>query len=108
MKLVMAIIGSDDSATVSSSLTQKGFSVTKLATTGGFLKSGNTTFLVGTEDDKVDEVISIIEKHSRRRTQLMPSTSTAIDVSDYSAFPVEIPVGGATIFVLNVDRFEKV
>ena len=107
MKLVMAIVNKDDSSPVSSTLTKKGFSVTKLATTGGFLKSGNTTFIVGTEDEKVDEVISIISEKCRSRTQLIPSSSTT-DIGVYSAFPVEVSVGGATIFVLNVDRFERV
>lgn len=107
MKLVLAIVGNDDSGMVSAALTKEGFAVTKLATTGGFLKAGNTTFIVGTDDDKVDQVISIIAAQSRRRTQLVPSTTT-MDIGVYSAFPVEVTVGGSTIFVLNVDRFEKV
>ena len=104
MKLILAIVSNDDSGAVSSALTRGGFSVTKLATTGGFLMAGNTTFISGVEDD---EVIGIIAKHSRRRTQVVPSTST-MDVGMYSSFPVEVTVGGSTIFVLNVDRFEKV
>lgn len=107
MKLVLAIVSSDDSTMVSAALTKEGFSVTKLATTGGFLKAGNTTLIVGTDDEKVDQVISIIAAQSRRRTQLVPSAST-MDIGVYSAFPVEVTVGGSTIFVLNVDRFEKV
>ena len=107
MKLVLAIINHDDANTVTQALTKKGFSSTKLATTGGFLMAGNTTFISGVEDEKVDEVIGIIAKHSRRRTQVVPSTST-MDVGMYSSFPVEVTVGGSTIFVLNVDRFEKV
>lgn len=107
MKLVLAIVSYDDSGMVSSALTKDGFAVTKLATTGGFLKSGNTTFIVGTDDDKVDQVIEIISKQSRRRTQLVPSTTT-LDIGMYSSYPVEVTVGGSTIFVLNVDRFEKV
>ena len=59
------------------------------------------------EDDKVDTVIGIIAKYSSRRTQIVPSTST-MEVGMYSSFPVEVTVGGSTIFVLNVDRFEKV
>ena len=105
MKLILAIVSNDDSGAVSSALTRGGFSVTKLATTGGFLMAGNTTFISGVEDEKVDEVIGIIAK--RRRTQVVPSTST-MDVGMYSSFPVEVTVGGSTIFVLNVDRFEKV
>lgn len=107
MKLVMAVVGSDDSGSVAAALTKGGFAVTKLATTGGFLKSGNTTFIVGTDDDKVDQVIDIIAKQSRRRTQLVPNTTT-MDMGMYSAYPVEVTVGGSTIFVLDVERFEKV
>ena len=56
MKLVLAIVNNDDSAIVSSALTHEGFFVTKLSTTGGFLMVGNTTLLIGTEDDKVDDI----------------------------------------------------
>lgn len=107
MKLIMAIVNSDDSSNVSVALTKEGFSVTKLATTGGFLKTGNTTFLVGTEDDKVDHVVEIISRQSRRRTQLVPNATT-MDMGMYNAYPVEVTVGGSTIFVMNVERFEKV
>lgn len=105
MKMILAIVNKDDSSTVSSALTRAGFSVTKLATTGGFLMAGNTTFLVGTDDGRVDEVIAIIEKQSKKRTQMVPSTTYG--TSAYASFPVEVTVGGATVFVLNVERYEK-
>ena len=68
---------------------------------------GNTTFITGVEDDKVDKVIDIISKTSNKRTQVLPS-ATALDIGVYPSSPFEITVGGATIFILNVDRFEKV
>lgn len=107
MKMIMAVVSGDDSNAVSAALTKARFSVTKLATTGGFLMSGNTTFLIGVEDDKVSEVIDIIAKHSKKRKQMVPSTGM-VDVGMYSAFPVEVTVGGAIVFVMNVERFEKV
>lgn len=107
MKLILAIVSNDDSGAVSSALTREGYSVTKLATTGGFLMAGNTTFISGVDDDQVDDVIRIIGKFSSRRTQIVPS-STTMDAASHAAFPVEVTVGGSTIFVLNVDRFEKV
>lgn len=106
MKLIMAIVSSDDSSKVSAGLTKEGFYATKLATTGGFLMAGNTTFIIGTEDEKVSEAIEIIKKHSKKRTQMVPST-TNYGVGGYSSFPVEVTVGGATVFVLNVEQFEK-
>ena len=105
MKLIFAIVSNDDSSRVSKELTKNRFSVTRLATTGGFLMAGNTTFLIGTDDDKVDEVISIIGKHSKKRTQMVPS-SASYGVGMYTSFPVEVQVGG-TIFVTNIERFEK-
>lgn len=66
MKLILAIVNNDDSHTLSNGLTRAHFFVTKLATTGGFLMAGNTTFLIGTEDEKVDEVLNIIARYSRK------------------------------------------
>lgn len=107
MKLILAIVSNDDSTRVSSALTKMGYSVTRLATTGGFLLSGNTTLLVGTEDNKVEEVIAIISENSRKRSKMVPSTA-AFNAGMYAGLPVEVAVGGATIFVLDVERFEKV
>ena len=107
MKMIMAVVSGDDSNAVSAALTKARFSVTKLATTGGFLMSRNTTFLIGVDDDKVSEVIDIIAKHSKKRKQMVPSAGM-VDVGMYSAFPVEVTVGGAIVFVMNVERFEKV
>ncbi len=107
MKLIMAIVSNDDSSKVQSALTKEKFQVTRLATTGGFLMAGNTTFICGTDDDKVDEVVEIIAKHSKKRTHMVPS-SASYGVGMYTSFPVEVQIGGATIFITNVERFEKV
>ena len=69
MKLIIAIVNSDDSSSVQGALTEGGYFVTKLSTTGGFLKKGNTTFFVGTNDDKVEDCISIIKAHSKKRVE---------------------------------------
>jgi uncharacterized protein YaaQ len=106
MKLIMAIVSYDDGNAVQTNLTKEGFSVTKLATTGGFLMRGNTTFLIGTEDEKVERAIEIIGNCSKKRKQIVPSTASN-GMAMYTAFPVEITVGGATVFVMNVERFEK-
>ena len=71
MKLLLAIVNNDDSAAVANNLTAKGFIATKLATTGGFLKAGNTTFLIGTDDEKVETVIDIIKTFSHKRKQVV-------------------------------------
>ena len=71
MKLVLAIVQDDDALDLIEELNDKGFRVTKLATTGGFLKSGNTTLMIGVEIDKVDVVINIIEEVCKRIKKLV-------------------------------------
>ena len=100
MKLILAIVNSDDANAVLNALTDNGFSVTKLSTTG------NTTFITGVDDERVDEVIKIIKEKSNKRKQSVPN-ATPLEVGMYSAIPFEITIGGATVFVLDVDRFEK-
>ncbi len=107
MKLIYAIINNDDSHSVQSALTKSGFQATKLASTGGFLLSGNTTFMICAEDENVDEIIEIIKEHSHKRRQFVPN-SNSYGTGVYSDFPVEVMVGGATVFVTPIEKFEKV
>ena len=104
MKLVVAIVNNDDSHAVLSEITRAEFSATKLSTSGGFLRAGNVTLLIGVE--RVSELIDLIGRFSRKRTQLVQPASTYINEPLMSA-PVEITVGGATVFVLDVAQFYK-
>ncbi|GHU54270.1 hypothetical protein AGMMS49975_14440 [Clostridia bacterium] len=107
MKLVMAIVNDEDAFRINDALTENGFPVTKLASTGGLLRAGNTTFISGIADERVPELIGIIERHCKSRKQItsVPSSHIGADVVPY---PIEVTVGGGTIFVLNVDDFKKV
>ena len=106
MKLVMAIVNADDAHAVINHLTKESYSVTRLATTGGFLKTGNTTIIVGVEANKVENVIEIIRHHSHSRKQLV-STASELGMGFFPTVPTEITVGGATVFVVDIERFEK-
>ena len=109
MKLVFAIVHDEDGNKVMRELNDNGFGVTKMCSTGGFLKAGNTTLLVGVEQDKLDQVIEIIKSKSKSRKQIISSAISPIDVgSVFLSNAVEVVVGGATIFILDVERFEKV
>ena len=109
MKLVLAIVQDDDALDLIEELNDKGCRVTKLATTGGFLKSGNTTLMIGVEIDNVDIVINIIEEVCKRRKQVV-STQPGLSGESgmYMPFPLEVEVGGATVFVIDVDKFVKI
>lgn len=103
MKLILAIVNNEDSAVVASALTKADFKVTKLSTTGGFLMMGNTTFLIGTEDDRVEHAKDVIRKHSQTRVHPKPAPSFGGTPADAEM----ITVGGATVMVLNIENMEK-
>lgn len=110
MKLVYAIVRNDNEDDVISLLNQNHYSVTRLSTTGGFLKKGNTTLMIGVEDEKVEEVITLIKQECGQHQKLtvnMPYISGTAMVN-YATMPMTVEVGGATIFVINVDHYEKI
>lgn len=106
MKLVIAIVNSEDSHRVTDEITKAGFYFTKLSTTGGFLRTGNLTLLMGVDDEKVDPLLEIIRENSRKREEITP-VIPAYDAGVVNAIPVKITVGGATVFVLDVEQFHK-
>ena len=109
MKLVMAIISDDDAFGLMDSLNENGYSVTKLATTGGFLRAGNTTLICGVSEERIDDLVSLIEKKCKSRRQITSvNTQNTGATESYVPYPVEVTVGGATIFVINVDEFKKI
>ena len=109
MKLIITIVQDDDAGDLLDVLTDKGYRVTKLATTGGFLRAGNTTLMIGVEESQVDTVLSSIEEVCRTREQVVTSPSpVAGSTGVYVPYPVEVEVGGATIFVVDVDKFIRV
>ncbi|SHH76775.1 cyclic-di-AMP receptor [Sporanaerobacter acetigenes] len=94
MKLLIAIVQDADTPKLVKALMSNKFRVTKLASTGGFLKSGNTTLLIGVEENQIDDVLSIIEEIC---------SSRAIKKGNQ-----EINIGGATIFIMDIDDFKRI
>ncbi len=107
MKLIIAVVNNDDSAVVATALTKEKFTVTKLSTTGGFLMVGNTTFLIGVEDERVAEAKKIIAKYSMTRTHTVNTTESLGRGLAEGALAGDVTVGGAAVFVLSVDEAEK-
>lgn len=108
MKLIIAIVQDEDASRLVSKLMNEGYGVTKLATTGGFLRAGNTTLLVGVDDEKFDGAMAVIEKVCKSRKQIATAPTSMTGVNGvYSPYPIEVMVGGATVFVLSVDQFIK-
>jgi uncharacterized protein YaaQ len=108
VKLVVAVVHSDDAGPCVTALTDSGFECTRLNTSGGFLQKGNATLLVGVADEQVDDVIDVLRSHARDRNEYMnPIPPMAEPAELFVPFPVEVQIGGATVFVLDVARFEK-
>ncbi|RXK17183.1 cyclic-di-AMP receptor [Macrococcus sp. DPC7161] len=108
MKMVIAIVQDQDSQNLSDVLTKNDFRTTKLASTGGFLRAGNTTFLCGVDDTRVDELLTLINKNCGNREQLVtPVTPMGGNADAYIPYPVEVEIGGATVFVLPVEQFHQ-
>lgn len=109
MKLVIAIVHERDKHKVSDALLEAGHKFTIIASTGGFLRDGNVTFLIGTESENVDQVIEIVGQWCKTReqyvTQPMPD---AIAPTGAVMSPVKVTVGGAIIFVVDVEKYERV
>ncbi|HJF16387.1 MULTISPECIES: cyclic-di-AMP receptor [Globicatella] len=108
MKLVIAVVQDQDKNILSDAFYEADIRATKLSSTGGFLRSGNTTFMVGIEEDRVDDVLDIIKNSCQSREQFI-SSPVNLDVSlDVTAsYPVKVKVGGATVFVLPIDAFHR-
>ena len=107
MKLVLAIVHDDDANDIIRILNQKGLMVTKMASTGGFLRVGNTTLIIGVEDDKVDEVTGIFEERCKTRKKVVGDSTPYTNVEGFMRRPIEVQIGGATVFVLDVEQFLK-
>lgn len=108
MKLVLAIVQEKDSGKLIDELTEAGFQATMLASTGGFLRAGNATVLTGVKADQVDRVLEIVGQVCRQREQLMTPLPPVVEpVDSYVTYPVKVQVGGAIVFVLEVERMER-
>ena len=106
MKMITAIISKKDSDEVCRALSEGGYYFTKMASSGGFLSWGNTTLIIGTEADRVKPAIEIIRSNCSKRVENIPST---MQLPAHSVTAnTEVVVGGATIFVTEVEEFEKI
>lgn len=106
MKLIIAIVNNDDAHFVNTSLTGAGFHITKISSTGGFLLSGNSTFLLGVDESRIDEALEIIKTHSKRRKQNVPLTAPGTLANNAALMnTASVTVGGATAFIIDVEKY---
>ena len=108
MKLVMSIVNSDDAEQLVNALTQAGYRATTISTTGGFLRQGNATIFGGTEDENVEDVLQLIEVNCCTRSEYVSPLPPVMEPGEmYVPTPVDVQMGGATVFVMDVVQFER-
>jgi len=105
MKLILAIVSSEDSRDLLSRLTKGGYRATVISTTGGFLREGNATILLGADEERVGPIVDLVKQTCRRRTQWVSPLPTLEGPGLEMSEPIEVSVGGAVVFVLNVEQF---
>ena len=107
MKLVVAIIQDRDTETAIEALTKRKFPVTRIATSGGFVRQGNTTLLLGVDEAQVKPIADLLREVCHRRRMFMPMASGITDTAYGLHNQIEVEIGGATIFIFDVERFEQ-
>ena len=107
MKLIYAIVQNDDSKKLIRVLTNRRISVTRISSTGGFLHNGNSILMIGVDNDRLEEALDIIKEKSSTRKEYMVVPSAVPGYIDNSPTPVQVTMGGATVFVVDVEQFYK-
>jgi uncharacterized protein YaaQ len=108
MKMITAIVQNDDAGPLTDALRENGFQSTLISTTGGFLREGNSTIIIGVEEDKLEQVLGLIQDNCHTRTQYVNPMPPLMEPGElYMPQPVEVPVGGAIVFIMNIERFER-
>ena len=108
LKLVVIIASDADADRLMKTLIEQGYPATKISSTGGFLHRGNATILSGVEENEVDQVLAMVRSECHARTEYVPvQTLPFFGEGTSLSEPVEVRVGGAIVFVVNVERFEK-
>jgi len=108
VKLVVAIVHNEDAGPLVDALLEHEYRTTRLHSSGGFLKQSNATIILGVEDDRVEDVMSLVREHCTSRTQTVNPLPPIMEPGEFfMPFPLEVEVGGATVFVVPVDRFER-
>ncbi len=104
----MAVVQGEDAGGAVQALSQAGFAVTRLASQGGFLQQGNATLLIGVDDDRVQNAIGVLRDNCRERNRYLTPVPPMVEPGEFvMPYPVEVQVGGATVWVLPVESFER-
>jgi uncharacterized protein YaaQ len=108
VKLIVAIVHNEDAGALVDALLDREYRATRLHSSGGFLKQSNATIVLGVDDDQVEDAMAIVRENCTSRTQVVNPMPPIMEPGEFfMPYPLEVEVGGATVFVLPVERFER-
>ena len=107
MKLLFAFIQNEDVKTLTRALIKCDINVTRISSSGGFLSSGNSTLMIGVEKDQLQNTLDIIKKYSHKRGTAMAAQTISSIQGIAAPLPISVTIGGATVFVVDVENFYK-
>jgi uncharacterized protein YaaQ len=109
LKLIVAVVQGEDAQRTVAALTDKAISSTRISSSGGFLQQGNVTLMIGVDDSQVEDALKVIHENCHERSRFLTPVPPIAEPGEFlMAYPVEVQVGGATVFVVPVDSFEKI
>ncbi len=108
MRLVLAVIQNEDQDTLTEAMEAEGFSVTRIGSSGGFLRASNVTLMTAVEDGEIERVLALLGKHCKRRTKHLHPWVPSMEARERFLGAIPVEVGGAAVFILSLDRVEKI
>ena len=107
-KLLVIIAATDDADRLLERMIAEGHPATKISSTGGFLRRGNATILTGVTGGAVDEVLAMVRAECEPREEFIPVQTLPFPGSLPPTESLQVRVGGAIVFVLDIQQFEKI
>ena len=108
MKLILAVIQNEDEDALTEAMEIEGMSVTRIGSTGGFLRASNVTLMMAVEDQQVERVMALLSKHCKRRTKHLHPWVPSMEARERFLGAIPVEVGGAAVFILSLERVEKI
>ena len=108
MKMLFAFVQNDDVKPLTRALIKRDISVTRISSSGGFLSGGNSTLMIGVEDEQLQTALDTIKAQSHKRTAAVPApVFPTTQVGDGNILPINVTIGGATVFIIDVENLYK-
>ena len=108
MKLILAVIQNEDEDVLTDTMETEGLSITRIGSSGGFMRASNVTLMIAVQDDQVSHVVELFRKHCKRRTKHLHPWVPSMEARERFLGAIPVEVGGAAVFILNLEQMEKI